>query len=56
MPVGAVDGQVATFSANAKLTLTAGTGTVQPTFTGANILVSSFRYIYRSADNIWYRN
>jgi hypothetical protein len=56
MPVGAVDGQVVTFSANAKLTLTAGTGTVQPTFTGANILVSSFRYIYRSADSIWYRN
>jgi len=56
MPVGAVDGQVATFSANAKLTITAGTGTVQPTFTGANILVSSFRYIYRSADSIWYRN
>jgi hypothetical protein len=56
MPVGAVDGQVATFSANAKLTLTAGTGTVQPTFTGANILVSSFRYIYRSSSNIWYRN
>jgi hypothetical protein len=29
---------------------------VQPTFTGANILVSSFRYIYRSSSNIWYRN
>jgi len=56
MPVGAVDGQVATFSANAKLTITAGTGTVQPTFTGANILVSTFRYIYRSADSIWYRS
>jgi hypothetical protein len=56
MPVGAVDGQVVTFSANAKLTITAGTGTVQPSFTGANIIVSSFRYIYRSSSNIWYRN
>ena len=56
MPVGPVDGQVATFSANAKVTLLAGSGTVQPSFVSANIVANTFRYIYRSLASTWYKN
>jgi hypothetical protein len=57
MPASPVNGQVATISANAAVTLSVGTGTVQPTFAGSYTTTSAtYRYIYNSSAATWYRN
>jgi hypothetical protein len=55
MPVGPVDGDVVRISANANVVLAVGTGTVQPSFAGANVLVSPLRYIYSNTYVKWFR-
>lgn len=56
MPVTPIDGQVCRFSANANVTLAAGSGTVQPPFAGGNVLTTTFQYIWRSSASTWYKN
>jgi hypothetical protein len=56
MPVTAIDGQVCRFSANANVTLAAGSGTVQPPFAGGNVLTTTFQYIWRASASTWYKN
>jgi hypothetical protein len=55
MPATPVDGDVVRISANANVVLAVGTGTVQPSFAGANVLVSPLRYIYSSQYAKWIR-
>jgi hypothetical protein len=55
MPAIPVDGDVVRISANANVVLAVGTGTVQPSFAGANVLVSPLRYIYSSQYAKWIR-
>jgi len=55
MPAAPVDGDVVRISANANVVLAVGTGTVQPSFAGANVLVSPLRYIYSSQYAKWIR-
>lgn len=56
MPTAFSDGQVCRFSANANVTLAAGTGTVQPPFAGGNVLTTTFQYIWRASASTWYKN
>ena len=56
MPTTAVDGQVWRLSANANVVLAVGTGTVSPTFAGANLLVAPLRYVYSAQYARWFRN
>jgi hypothetical protein len=56
MPATPVDGDVVRISANANVILAVGTGTVSPSFAGANVLVSPLRYIYSSQYARWFRN
>jgi hypothetical protein len=56
MPVTPQDGQVCRISANANVTLAAGSGTVQPPFAGGNVLTTTFQYIYRNSASTWYKN
>ena len=55
MPVNPIDGDVVRISANANVVLAVGTGTVQPSFAGANILVSPLQYIYSNTYVRWFR-
>lgn len=55
MPGSPVDGDVVRISANANVVLAVGTGTVDPTFAGANVLVSPLRYIYSNTYATWFR-
>jgi len=56
MPASPVDGDVVRISANANVVLAVGTGTVSPSFAGANILVTPLRYVYSSQYARWFRN
>jgi hypothetical protein len=56
MPATPVDGDVVRISANANVILAVGTGTVSPSFAGANVLVSPLRYIYSSQYARWFKN
>ena len=56
MPTTAVDGQVWRLSANANVVLAQGSGTVSPTFAGANLLVAPLRYVYSAQYARWFRN
>lgn len=55
MPASPVDGQVTRIAANANVVLAVGSGTVSPTFAGANLLVSSLRYVYSSRYATWFK-
>jgi hypothetical protein len=55
MPVNPIDGDVVRISANANVVLAVGTGNVQPSFAGANILVSPLQYIYSNTYATWFR-
>ena len=55
MPVNPIDGDVVRISANANVVLAVGTGNVQPSFAGANILVSPLQYIYSNTYARWFR-
>jgi hypothetical protein len=56
MPTTAVDGQVWRLSANANVVLAQGSGTVSPTFAGANLLVAPLRYVYSAQYARWFRS
>jgi len=56
MPATAVDGQVFRLSANANVVLAQGSGTVSPTFAGANLLISPLRYVYSAQYARWFRS
>jgi hypothetical protein len=55
MPVNPIDGDVVRISANANVVLAVGTGNVQPSFAGANILVNPLQYIYSNTYATWFR-
>ena len=55
MPVNPIDGDVVRISANANVVLAVGTGNVQPSFAGANILVNPLQYIYSNTYARWFR-
>ena len=55
MPVNPVDGDVVRISANANVVLAVGTGNVQPSFAGANVLVNPLQYIYSNTYARWFR-
>lgn len=55
MPVNPVDGDVVRISANANVVLAVGTGNVQPSFNGANVLVNPLQYIYSNTYATWFR-
>jgi hypothetical protein len=61
MPVNPIDGDVVRISANANVVLAVGTvvlavgtGNVQPSFAGANILVNPLQYIYSNTYATWF--
>jgi len=55
MPVNPIDGDVVRISANANVVLAVGTGNVQPSFAGANVLVNPLQYIYSNTYARWFR-
>lgn len=55
MPVNPLDGDVVRISANANVVLAVGTGNVEPSFAGANVLVSPLQYIYSNTYTTWFR-
>ena len=55
MPANPIDGDVVRISANANVVLAVGTGTVQPSFAGANVLVNPLQYIYSNTYATWFR-
>lgn len=55
MPASPIDGQVTRISANANVVLAVGTGTVSPTFAGANLLVGTLKYVYSGQYATWFR-
>lgn len=55
MPPNPENGDVARISANANVVLAVGTGNVQPSFSGANVVASPLRYIYSSQYDKWFK-
>jgi hypothetical protein len=55
MPTSPTDGQITRISANANVILAVGTGTVSPSFAGANLLVNPLQYVYSSQYSTWFR-
>ena len=56
MPTSPANGQIVVIAILANtVTLSVGTGTVNPSFAGGAALGTSFTYTYRSADSTWYR-
>jgi hypothetical protein len=56
MPATPSDGQVCNFAIHGNtVTLSVGTGTVLPTFTGSATVGTGYRYVYRNSNSTWYK-